>query len=191
VLVFTHDIEFLLGAARLAKNKAVVHVESVRRSGSVAGLRTEGFPWHAANVARRIGYLKNELVRIKPLHEDDREAYNKEVTGLYDRLRKTWERLVEEKLFRDVVRRFSPAIQTNRLREVEVTDKDFLTIEAEMAKCSKWLHDAPQSAGINLPEPGVIECDIGKLEFCAKELDERVKDTQQRRKAGDVRIEAD
>ncbi len=193
VIVFTHDIEFLLGALRYAKDtKTGVKVEFVCRQGLEAGIRTEDRPWHALNVKGRIGHLKNELVRIKPLHATDRNEYNREAAGLFSLLRKTWERLVEERLFHDVVRRFSPAVQTNRLAGVEVSDDDYSTIDAEMTKCSKWTgHDAPQGADANLPAPGDIECDIDILKSCADQLEERAKATAKRRKAGDVRIEAD
>jgi hypothetical protein len=183
ILVFTHDIEFLLSAERHARDADVdMLAQFVYRESRVAGIRADGLPWHASNVKRRIGYLKNELARIKAMGVTDKATYNREAAGLYGLLRMTWERLVEERLFQDVVRRFSPAVQTNRLKKVMVSDEDYRTIEAAMTRCSKWTgHDAPQSADVNLPTPDSIACDITSLESYASQLDKRADVTAQAR----------
>jgi len=189
VLVFTHDIEFLLEAIRHAQEKKVAMlIQSVRSEGQEVGLRCEGLPWHASFVKARTGLLKNDLVRIRSLYQNDRTAYNKEAAGLYNRLRMTWERLVEERLFREVIRRYSPAVQTKRLSEVSVGDDDYRIVDSAMTECSKWAHDAPTSVNPNLPDPDTIAQAIGSLEGYADQLDIRAKGTRKQRTAGDVQV---
>ena len=94
----------------------------MRRVGNIAGIASKDLPWVAQNVAKRVGYLKNEMQRLAALErKGDAEVYRREVKTWFELLREAWERCVEEKLFNGVVGRFQPGIQTLKLAPVTVT----------------------------------------------------------------------
>ncbi|MCH8147591.1 MAG: hypothetical protein IH987_06285 [Planctomycetes bacterium] len=67
----------------------------------------------------RITRLRRELVPARQLQKaGDQPGYEREASRIYDNLRKTWERAVEEVLLNGTILRFGDAVQTQRLRAV-------------------------------------------------------------------------
>lgn len=153
VIVFTHDVVFLLelqDQARLATRACEVRV--VRRVGAASGIASKDLPWVAQNVKQRIGYLKAEMQRLGAVErKGDAEQYRREVKVWFELLREAWERAVEEKLFRGVVGRFQPGIETLKLKNVEVTPQMTAAVEHGMTEASKWTHD--QAPALGRPPP--------------------------------------
>jgi len=157
VLVFTHDVVFLLELQEFAETaSASCAMRVVRRIGTDAGIASTDLPWHAMNVGKRIGHLRNELQQFGALErKGDADTYRRHVKTWFELLREAWERAVEEKLFNGVVGRFQPAIKTMSLASVSVTPALTSAVERGMTQASKWTHD--QAPALNRPPPKAAE----------------------------------
>lgn len=165
VIVLTHDISFLLDLQTYAENDSVIYAPvSMRKNGDRVGVIKQELPWFALNVKSRVGYLKNELPRLKKLEGSDQDEYQKEVKGWYEFLREAWERAVEERLFNGVVQRFNHAIQTQRLRKLVITPELIMEVNDGMTESSKWLHDMAPGVNPAVPKSTKLEVDIKLLE---------------------------
>lgn len=169
VIVFTHDVVFLLLLKQISKKQVVEQLDQhVRQLLSGAGVCAEELPWVAMPVKKKIRYLKNEWQSAdKFFREDHPAAYEKEATYLYGLLREAWERALEEVLLGGVVERFRPGVQTQHIATIaDITAEDCRTIDAAVTKCSRWLpgHDQAAAARAPVPEPTELKVDIEALE---------------------------
>jgi energy-coupling factor transporter ATP-binding protein EcfA2 len=157
VIVFTHDVVFLLELQEFAEGVPVPHeMRVVRRVGTDAGVASNDLPWIALNVGKRIGHLKNELQQLAALErKGDPDKYRQQVKTWFELLREAWERAVEEKLFNGVVGRFQPGIKTMSLSSVSVTPALTAAVEKGMTDASKWTHD--MAPALNRPAPKATE----------------------------------
>jgi energy-coupling factor transporter ATP-binding protein EcfA2 len=178
VVVFTHDIVFLLLLKQFAEEEKIEQLDQhVRQLSKGAGVCTEELPWVALPVKKKIGYLKKEWQGAEKLHrEDHQDAYEKEATYLYGLLREAWERGLEEVLLGGIVERFRPGVQTQHIATIaDITDRDCQIVDTAMTKCSKWLpgHDQAAAARAPVPEPAELKADIEALEKWIAEIRSR------------------
>lgn len=169
VIVFTHDVVFLLLLKQFAEECAVEQLDQhVRHLSRGAGVCAEELPWVALKVAKRIGHLKKLLQDADKLHRDgNQSAYEREASLIYGYLREAWERGLEEVLLGGVVERYRPGVQTQQIgRIADITAEDCRTVETAMTKCSKWLpgHDQAAAARADIPDPAALKADIDTLE---------------------------
>ncbi len=169
VIVFTHDVVFLLLLKQFAEELQVEHLDQhVRYLSQGAGVCAEELPWVALKVAKRIRHLKKLLQDAEKLYRDGHQsAYEREASLIYGYLREAWERGLEEVLLGGVVERYRPGVQTQQVGKIaDITEEDCRTLEATMTKCSKWLpgHDRAAAARADIPEPGELRADIETLE---------------------------
>ena len=160
VIVFTHDVVFLLLLKQFAEELAVEQFDQhVRFLSKGAGVCSEELPWVALPIKKKIGYLKNGWqVADKLSREGHQDAYEKDAKYLYGLLREAWERALEEVLLCGVVERYRPSIQTQQVAQIaDVTPEDCKTLETAMTKCSKWLPGHDQAAAARAPVPGPTE----------------------------------
>ncbi len=165
VIVLTHDIVFLLELQNYAKAQSVEQISlSMSKNGDRIGVTKKELPWFALNVKSRVGYLRNDLVRIKKLETGDRDLYRKEVKGWYEYLREAWERAVEERLLKGVVQRFNKSVQTQRLDSLDINPTLIKDVNDGMTESSNWLHD--MAAGINpaVPKNSKLEAELKLLD---------------------------
>ena len=169
VIVFTHDIVFLLLLKQFAEDEGVAELDQhVRQLSKGAGVCTEQLPWVALKVSKRIGHLRQLLQQAEKLHRDGHQAtYETEASLIYGYLREAWERGVEEVLLGGVVERYRPGVQTRQVSVIaDITVDDCKAVETAMTKCSKWLpgHDQAASARADIPEPASLKVDIDALD---------------------------
>jgi hypothetical protein len=169
VIVFTHDVVFLLFLKQFAAELGVKQFDQhVRQLSKGAGVCQEELPWVALPVKKKIGYLKNAHQAADKLFRDGhQDAYEKDAKHLYGLLRETWERGLEEVLLWGIVERFRPSVQTQQIAVVaDITPEDCRVLDAAMTKCSRWLpgHDQAAAARAPVPEPGELKDDIEVLE---------------------------
>jgi energy-coupling factor transporter ATP-binding protein EcfA2 len=157
VIVFTHDITFLLALQTLAEEEIVdCVVTTIRKIGNTPGVINNSLPWIASNVKERVKKLNEAIPNLKKLEADtDPDYYSEEAKKWCGLLRETWERAIEELLFNDAIQRFSPGIQTKRIEKMKFTIDLYKEIEKGMAECSTWVHD--QARAINNPTPKVTK----------------------------------
>ncbi|MBL8527856.1 MAG: AAA family ATPase, partial [Burkholderiales bacterium] len=169
VIVFTHDVVFLLLLEQFADKQDIAQLDQhVRQLSKGAGVCAEELPWVAMPVRKKVGYLKNEWQAADKLFRDGHQAtYEKEGKYLYGLLREAWERAVEEVLLGGIVERFRPGVQTQHIGTIaDITAEDCRTVDTAMTKCSKWLpgHDQAAAARAPVPEPPELKADIQALE---------------------------
>jgi energy-coupling factor transporter ATP-binding protein EcfA2 len=180
VIVFTHDVVFLLALKKFAEDSGVQSIDQhVRRQAQSAGVCAEELPWFAMPFKGKIGYLKSRWVELdKLLREGNQDAYDERAKSLYGRLREAWERALEEVLLNGVVQRYRPSVETHRLAKVnDITEADCKAVEAGMTKASAWLigHDQAAAARSPVPGPAELKKDIEALETWVKGIYDRRK----------------
>ena len=178
VIVFTHDIVFLLILRQLAEQQGVQRLDQhVRQLQISAGVCAGELPWVAMPVKKRIGYIKQRWQEAQKLQKEGHQAvYDKETIYLYGLLREAWERGVEEVLLWGVVERYRTGIQTQQIGVIaDITPGECKAVEVAMTKCSRWLpgHDQAPAAKQDVPEPDELEQDIKALESWVKAIHQR------------------
>lgn len=170
VVVFTHEIVFLsalLEEAELADIPRVTQTIS-RGVDLMAGHVDPELPWDATKVKARLIALKQECQVAKKVYDASGEtAYEPLAIGIYARLRKTWERAIEEVLLEGVVVRFRSGIATRQMKHLEdITKADLDAVERGMTKSSKWEggHDHAEAAHEPVPVPSELLADVEGLE---------------------------
>ena len=168
VIVFTHDVVFLLALRQYADELGVVPLDQhVRHSSKGAGVCAEELPWVALPVKKKLGFLNQSWQSTDKLSRDGhQDAYEKEAKYLYGLLRETWERALEEVLLGGVVERYRPSVQTQQLGRIsDITAEDCRAVENAMTKCSTWLpgHDKAAAARAPVPTPAELKGDIDTL----------------------------
>jgi energy-coupling factor transporter ATP-binding protein EcfA2 len=180
VIVFTHDVVFLLSLRQYAEELGVEPLDQhVRIQSKGAGVCAEELPWVALPVKKKIGYLNNCWQAADKLSRDGhQDAYEKEAKYLYGLLREAWERALEEVLLGGVVERYRPGVQTQQISQIaDISTEDCKAVETAMTKCSTWLpgHDKAAAARAPVPVSADLKADI-------KVLEDWVADIRRRRK---------
>ena len=160
VIIFTHDIAFLLQLQYFAENVQSIplSITTIRKQAGQVGIVHPSLPWVAQKVKDRIAYLRNALVKLKSIEKNGSEdEYVHATKTWYGLLREAWERTVEERLFKGVVERFAPGVQTNKLKKLSITPQMLKDIDTGMTESSKWVHDA--AAGLNPKVPDTIKAE--------------------------------
>ena len=185
VIVFTHDLTFLMYLASAAERACVLtDLWTVSTTALGAGKTEKGVPYHGASIKERIGMLKAKLQTAAATQaRGDESTYKMMIKDGYTHLRDGWERAVEEMLFAKTVLRFQKGVSTNLLRYVMVEDTDWDEVEPAMTHCSKYAHDAAAEMNPPTPTPEDFGKDIEALDAFRKRVDERNKSTEKRRKA--------
>lgn len=168
VIVFTHDVVFLLALRQYAGELGVEPLDQhVRHQSKGAGVCEEELPWVALPVKKKIGYLNNSWQTADKLFRDrHQDAYEKEAKYLYGLLREAWERALEEVLLGGVVERYRPSVQTQQIAQIaDITADDCKALETAMTKCSTWLpgHDKAAAARAPVPQSAELKADIDAL----------------------------
>ena len=166
VIVFTHDVFFCNLLAEEASHYGVAHqLQTIYREGNKIGLvgGEEHLSWKDQKVRQRLDRLRDKLAQSKHLVGDEREML---VRYLASQLRSTWERAIEELLFKDVVIRYRRAVQTLRLKDIDIRHEDVETINRAMTRLSQKTeaHDSPRGFSARLPSFGELEEWIQELQ---------------------------
>ena len=170
VIIFTHDLVFLMDLLDLTKRQGVAcSTQCLSRAGDRVGKVLDGLPWGGMTVNKRIGVLRQKWqVAEKICRTVDEAAYEPMARDLYGALRETWERAVEEVLFNDVVQRLRRGVETQKLRQLAggITDEDCRIIDENMTLCSRFLrgHDHAPEVNEPIPSPDLLKGHIDNLE---------------------------
>ena len=187
VIIFTHDIAFLLDLQEKAGELSEIHftAQTVLQQNEAAGVPNEGLPWHAMPVKGRLEHLRKSLNEIKTLHGIEQMTYDKEAAFLYALLRETWEAAIEEVLFNKTLVRHGSEVQILRLKQVGVTTDQYKTIDVNMSKCSTWMagHDKSKKLDVHRPAPNEVLADIDALNTFVKECKKTGKALRKKREA--------
>ena len=169
VIVFTHDVVFLLRLKELAEEEDVEQLDQhVRNLPGGAGVCAGELPWVALKVRSRVRHLRSLFQEAAKQHrQGHQDAYERAAVEIYGFLREAWERAMEEELLGGVVERFRASVQTRQVAVLaDISQDDCRTITSAMTKCSRWLrgHDDAPAARADVPEPQELQGDIDKLD---------------------------
>ena len=166
VIVFTHSLEFLYDLENhVEKVDSPFMVRTIfRTDDSRTGLLNPSpLPWKGQKVKNRINVLRDSLTKIKKMRNEAPDEYEVGTRHIYTLLRETYERFVEEVLFHNVVRRYSPDVRTNELRYVTVPDAIAERFHKGYDKSCDYSHDNPRGSPVAPPDPEEIEQDIDEF----------------------------
>ncbi|PWK17105.1 AAA family ATPase [Xanthomarina spongicola] len=178
VIVFTHDITFLMRLQEFAnKQDCDIEIKSLTRKKTETGILAKNPPWDALPVKARVGVLNAEFQTLEKIENTEtEEVYREKVKLMYGLMRETWERLVEELLLNGTIQRFGREVQTLRLKKViDLTEEDYQKIKANMSKCSTMFsgHDSAGELIQSLPDTEEVNADLEILKAYAVELKKR------------------
>lgn len=187
VIVFTHDIVFLLEMQSHAdRNGIPMTLQVIRRGFGETGICDPDLPWIMQKLKSRIGYLRKlqqDAEASDAKHETDQ--YERQVRRFYGLLREAWERAVEELLLNNCVMRFRPSVETQRLSDVTVQEEDYKDIDHAMTVSSARMigHDSPGALNPPLPDVAQLTDDLKELEEFEKRVRQRNEATGKSRTA--------
>lgn len=169
VIVFTHDLPFVYELRSRAKDAGlVVHVQHVWRLGDAVGRVDAHLPFKVMNLNQRIEKLAAEVVELRKTPPATADDAWRQVDGFYKRVRTTWERAVEERLFAGVVERFERDVKTKSLKDVHVTPELIQQVEDGMTRSSGYIHEDAFRAQMPLPSVQDMAADVESLREFAR-----------------------
>jgi hypothetical protein len=184
VIIFTHDIYFLCILVDESEKLGIpIQTQYLVRKPQGFGIPEKGTPFEGMSTKERIKFLRAQHQEIEKIFRSgDEPEFRIRTINAYYYLRDTWERAVEEVLFRKVVLRFRKGVETNRLKEVQVDDMDYFEVDHGMTKCSNYCHDRALMGGISIPNPNDLLEDINKLDTWRIKIEDRSKDVARSRR---------
>lgn len=172
VIVFTHDIIFFNELCRSADAVGIEPVTVSLFSDKVAAGKVDeaGMVWKGLTVDKRIGRIRNDAASLPKLYAQSPSEYEYRLKSLYGRLRDTYERVVEEVIFCDIVRRGTDVVQTQLLRYVRLTDDLAIRFHEGMSRANTHSHDNPAADTVTVPEPHQFNAHLTELELLIADL---------------------
>ena len=166
VIVFTHDIVFFNELSKAADSFAIEpETISLFSDHEAAGkIDAAGMVWKGLNVAKRIGQIRSKFAPLPKLYSNSPSDYEYEIKGVYGRLRDTYERMIEETIFSDIVRRGTDVIQTQMLRYVTLPDDLAILFHEGMTRANTHSHDNPAADTVPVPKPTEFTAHLAELE---------------------------
>ena len=180
IIVFTHDLVFVNDLYDLGlEKKRKMRLLTVSQGQAGAGIVSDGMPWKAQKVEDRLDRLEKDAREAKKFYEkNEQDEYNKDVASIYNGLRASWERALEDVAFFRVVQRHRDYIDTNNLKKASVlTEADCDLFHAGFKKCCDVIdaHDPSSGRNADAPPPAEVLQDIQNLKDWVKGLRERQK----------------
>jgi hypothetical protein len=175
VIVFTHDMIFVNDLAQLAtEGNTPIALAHLTRGQDIVGIINKDLPWTASSIRDRIDRLEKEARQAKRLFDaHDDEGYRVAVASLYNRLRATWERALEDIVFANVIMRHRDYINAKDLKRVTALEEsDVHTFQSGFKKCCDFVdaHDPSRGHDPESPEPDDVMRDIQMLKDWSEAL---------------------
>ena len=181
VIVFTHNILFhhmlwtAARRARVGRHREWMSSAGNERFGLIDDSRK---PWQMKRARERLSEVRQDLAALtRDGYDHTDQRFRSAIVDLYTKMRETWERIVEEVLFNNVVQRFRPEVMTQRLEEACIDPStDYPAIFEGMKRCSHYSgHDQAPDLPPDLPEPREVDRDMAELQAFAEMAQERRK----------------
>ena len=175
VIVFTHDITFLLMLWRACTELDVtVTGRSVSRGVDWAGVCESEAPHKAQHINEQLSGMKRHLTNVTyHYNQGSMTKWYIESRGLQERLRVAWERAVEEVLS-PVLSRYAVKVRTEGLSRVTaISEEDCRKMRVGYGKCSIDLHSEPTEANTPSPTPDELKSAIEELETWISDIKHR------------------
>ncbi|MBX3382948.1 MAG: AAA family ATPase [Phycisphaeraceae bacterium] len=169
VIVFTHDLAFVcdLQDANLGGRKAI-HCQHIEWRAGKPGSVAAGLIWDAKSTDQQLKDLRERIGRAdKTKREGTDSEYKSAVGPIVDDMRSTCERIIEDVLLGDLLKRHSSQIKVGHVdRVAKVRAEDWLAIKRIWSECSEATpaHANAKSGPHKIPEPATFREWINTLE---------------------------
>lgn len=175
VIVFTHNLFFTAELINYAKKHDVLLTPRTVSKAKFAGEVIDDLPWQALSTSKRIARLNARLQDLQTaFSKNDVATYEAGTISFYGGLRETWERAVEEILFKDAIKRYSRVVETQKLKQIRFESSDLEAVEENMTQCSFYSHTNPPDVdSVEIPEPDQLLEDLDKLKTWKSTIESR------------------
>ena len=168
IVVFTHDLVFVNDLCDLGtQDHQETNLLTLTRGSAGAGLVEQGLPWKGNRVRDRVDKLDKRARKAKEICDaDDEQEYERMATRIYNDLRTTWERALEDVAFFRVIQRHRDYIDTKHLKKATVlTEADCDRFNVGFKKCCEIVdsHDPSRTRNAGVPSPSELLKDIKLL----------------------------
>ena len=165
VIVFTHDIVFLTFLDDFCKKSHTkFSCRAVARTSSNAGAVQQEPPLRVQKIEKVMNRIQNQLDEEKIFYEQGmQDKWESTVDSLLKRLRKTWERAVED-VIEPVLKRMSNKVNTDGLVELTVLKKeDCQEMRDAYQRLSAEEHSSADAGNNPTPTPEDIQQELDVL----------------------------
>ena len=167
VVIFTHDVAFVVDLKRAAEAASVEVVERwVTKFQSHVGRVSDGGPWDSRMVGQRIDDLNRRLADVRKARaKGDPGACQEVVRSWYQDLRLVWERALEEVVVGPVLVRGRLELRSSNLKVfVRFTETDDQEFQTAFTRCGdRGSHDRSSEFNRPLPPMSELEDDLDSL----------------------------
>lgn len=183
VIVFTHDLIFFNDICREADRRGVPCATTALFSDTKQAGQVDpaGVIWQGLPVKKRLNLIKQDFAPLRKLHQTSPGDYERHLKNLYGRLRDTYERIVEECLFQNVIRRGVDRVETQKLRMVQISDAIANRFHVGMTKANTFSHDNPESETVVTPKPEEFEKDLMYIQSLIDDIAKEAEETEKSR----------
>jgi hypothetical protein len=165
VIVFTHDIPFLLMLDEQARQTGIApNYQTINRAADKAGICALGTPAKAQSVPDLLDRIEKRLNSTSALFTAGKlDDWAEHVKWMAGRLRDAWESAAE-RVVSYVVRRYSNKVHTGGLRKLTVlTDPDCDELKRGYEFCCQHCHTDAAAANRPTPTPDIIRDEVKRL----------------------------
>lgn len=136
VIVFTHDIGFVVDVKRAAESHDIkVSERHVSSHQNAPGRVSVSSPWAAKTVGQRIASLEEGIAKLRS-PTGDLESQHAEFRHWYQDLRTVWERCLEEAVIEKVTNRSRLEVRPRGLEAlVHLSEEDNRECQAAFTRC--------------------------------------------------------
>jgi energy-coupling factor transporter ATP-binding protein EcfA2 len=180
VIVFTHDVSFVVDLARVAEEEGVSLAErSIERRGNLPGVCLTTFPWKAKDFNSRIHDLRVDLQKlIKERPDLETSVYEERVACWAGKLSELWERCISTEIIDQIFDRGKSEARVAKFRLLAgITKDDDKDFQEGYGSTSKWSrrHDKAPITNYVAPEPPDLETELERLVSWQKRLKGYIK----------------
>ena len=164
VIVFTHDIGFVVDLKRAAEEHGQAVAErQVSRRLARPGYVSETGPWEGQTVGQRLAVLEERLAAINSI--DDTERRGDEIRHWYQDMRLVWERSLEEAVLDKVTARSRLELRPSELEGLcQITEDDNREFQAAFTRCGdRGSHDRSTQLNRHIPPLEELRVDVVTL----------------------------
>jgi energy-coupling factor transporter ATP-binding protein EcfA2 len=173
VIVFTHDVAFVLDLKKEADAKGVPiaerAVEKSRAGDRKPGACSSKYPWKTKDVPERLRELRTDLARIKKESGDWEQAkYETEIATWAGNLSETWERIFSQDVVGPILAEGGLEVRPKMMKIlVCFSDTDDKEFQGSYSRVSLWAKRHDKSSLVNYVAP-----ELEELEQELKRVDE-------------------
>lgn len=169
VIVFTHDLALVCDLQTAARDEGLeIHYQHVEWLGSAPGRVLHGLLWDAQSCKEQMKTLNEQVGKADKIHREQGETeYRAVAMPVVDRVRGACERIIEEHLLNNVVRRHDSKISVGHMESVAVvTVENYKSVHGIWRDTSNIIeaHAKPRSGPVSVPSPDDIKKWVSILE---------------------------